>query len=159
MVNSYLMKEHILETQMELPLKLAEVFPFFCDVVNLERITPPELHFQITTPQPIDITLGTVIDYDLQLYRIQFLWRSRITIWRPPHEFVDEQIRGPYRLWIHRHQFYEKKGCTIIQDIVRYQLPLWPLGEVVFPLINLQLGRIFKYRQQATQVALLGIEE
>jgi len=154
-----LMKEHILETQMELPLKLTEVFSFFCDTINLERITPPELHFQITTPQATEITLGTVIDYKLQLYTIRFRWRSEIIVWRPPYEFVDEQIQGPYRLWIHRHQFYEKNGSTIIHDTVRYQLPLWPLGEVVFPLLSLQLGRIFKYRQQAIQVAMLGTEE
>ena len=153
------MKEHILKTQIELPLKLTEVFSFFCDTINLERIAPPGLHFQITTPQSIEIILGTVVDYRLRLYTIQSRWQSEITIWRPPYEFVDEQIRGPYRLWIHKHQFYEKTGSTIIQDTVRYQLPLWPLGEVVFPLINLQLGRIFKYRQQATQDALLGTEE
>ena len=153
------MKEHILETQMELPLQLTEVFPFFCDTVNLEKITPPELHFRITTPQPIEITLGTAVDYRLQLYAVRFRWRSEITVWRPPHEFVDEQIQGPYRFWIHRHQFYEKNSTTIIQDTVRYQLPLWPLGEIVFPLLKLQLGRIFKYRQQATRAALLGTRE
>ena len=152
------MKEHILETQMELPLKLTEVFPFFCDTVNLERITPPELHFQITTPQPIEITLGTVVDYRLQLYAIRFRWQSEITVWRPPHEFVDEQIQGPYQLWVHRHQFSEEHRTTIIHDTVRYQLPLWPLGEIVFPLLKLQLRRIFKYRQQATRDALLGKE-
>ena len=150
------MKEHILEKQMELPLKLTEVFPFFCDTSNLERITPPELHFQITTPQPIKITLGTVVDYRLQLFTLPFRWQSEITVWRPPHEFVDEQIQGPYRLWVHRHEFYEESGTTIIQDTVRYQLPQWPLGEVFYPLIRLQLRRIFKYRQQATRDTLLG---
>ena len=152
------MKEHILETPMELPLKLNEVFHFFCDSANLEKITPPELHFQNTTPRPNEITLGTVVDYKLQLYTIQFRWRSEITVWRPPYEFVDEQVHGPYHNWIHKHQFYEKSGSTIIHDTVRYQIPLWPLGEAVFPWINLQLRRIFKYRQQATQAALLGTE-
>jgi ligand-binding SRPBCC domain-containing protein len=150
------MKQHILETQMALSLKLTEVFPFFCDTANLERITPPELRFQIVTPQPIEITLGTVVDYSLQLYAVRFRWRSEITVWRPPHEFVDEQIRGPYQLWIHRHQFYEENGATDIQDTVRYQLPLWPLGEVIYPLLRLQLRRIFRYRQQTTRDALLG---
>jgi ligand-binding SRPBCC domain-containing protein len=150
------MKQHILETQMALSLKITEVFPFFCDTANLERITPPELHFQITTPQPIEINLGTVVDYSLQLYAIRFRWQSEITVWRPPHEFVDEQIQGPYQLWIHRHEFYEEDGTTVIKDTVRYQLPFWPLGEVFYPLIRLQLRRIFQYRQQATRDTLLG---
>jgi len=143
---------------MELPLELNDVFPFFSDTANLERITPLELHFQITTPQPIKITLGTVVDYRLQLYALAFRWRSKITVWRPPHEFVDEQIQGPYRLWIHRHEFCEENGTTIIQDTVRYQLPLWPLGEIIYPLLRLQLRRIFRYRQQAIRDALLGKE-
>ncbi|MDY6893035.1 MAG: SRPBCC family protein [Chloroflexota bacterium] len=150
------MKEHILETQMEIPLKLVEVFPFFCDIENLERITPPELHFEIITPRPIEITLGAVVDYRLQLYVIPFRWQSEITVWRPPHEFVDEQIHGPYKLWMHRHLFYEENGNTIIEDKVRYQLPLWPLGEVAHPLVRLQLKHIFEYRQRATRDALLG---
>jgi ligand-binding SRPBCC domain-containing protein len=104
------MKEHILKTQIELPLKLTEVFSFFCDTINLERIAPPGLHFQITTPQSIEIILGTVVDYRLRLYTIQSRWQSEITIWRPPYEFVDEQIQGSYCLWIHRHRFCEKTG-------------------------------------------------
>ena len=79
------MKGHLLKTQMALPMKLIEVFPFFCDAVNLERITPSKLHFQITTPRPIKITLGTVVNYMLQLHTIQFKWRSEITVWRPPY--------------------------------------------------------------------------
>jgi ligand-binding SRPBCC domain-containing protein len=153
------MKNHILKTRMELPLELDDVFPFFCDTAILERITPPELHFQTITPQPIEITLGTIVDYKLQLFTLPFRWRSEITVWRPPHEFVDEQVQGPYRLWIHRHEFYEENGITIIQDTVRYQLPLWPLGEVAYPLLRVQLRRIFKYRQQATRDVLLGREK
>ncbi len=109
------MKGHLLKTQMALPMKLIEVFPFFCDAVNLERITPSKLHFQITTPQPIEITLGTVVDYMLQLYTIQFKWRSEITVWRPHYEFVDEQIQGPFRLWIHKHEFYKKTGPRLFR--------------------------------------------
>ena len=152
------MKDHVLKTRMELPLKRSDVFPFFCEIANLERITPPALHFRIITPQPIEISLGTIVDYRLQLYSVPFRWKSKITAWRPPEEFVDEQILGPYKLWIHRHQFYEENGGTIIHDSVRYQLPLWPLGEVMYPLIRQQLKHIFTYRQQATQNALLGIQ-
>ena len=75
------------------------------------------------------------------------LWVRR---WANPRIILSLDPQAPV-LW--------KNGSTIIRDTVRYQLPLWPLGEVVFPLMNLQLGRIFKYRQQATQDALLGTEE
>ena len=134
---------------MKLALNRDEVFPFFCDVRNLERITPRELHFHIITPQPIQIEEGTMVDYRLSLYGIPLKWRSKITVWEPPHRFVDEQVQGPYKMWVHTHRFREDEGGTVIDDTVRYRLPLWPLGELAFPLVQQQLRRIFRYRQQA----------
>lgn len=150
------MRVHHYKTSMVLPLQINDVFPFFCDVLNLERITPPELHFRILTPHPIEISKGTVVDYRLRFYGIPLRWRSEITTWNPPYEFVDQQVLGPYNTWIHSHLFYEHDGSTIIEDTVHYRLPLWPFSELVAPLVHHQLGRIFRYRGQAIRAALLG---
>lgn len=137
-----------------LPLLIGEVFPFFSEVSNLERITPPELCFQILTPQPIAMDEGSLIDLRLRLFRIPFSWQTRIVCWNPPTQFVDEQLRGPYKLWIHTHTFSEENGSTTITDEVRYQLPLWPLGEIAHPLVRAQLRRIFLFREEAIRAAL-----
>ena len=82
-------------------------------------------------------------------------WQARITDWEPPVGFVDEQVRGPYRLWRHAHRFHDGGEGTIIEDTVHYRLPFAPLGDFFHPLVRLQLERIFRFRQSAVRRCLL----
>ena len=141
------MAEHILERKQIIERPRQEVFDFFADAGNLERITPPELNFHITTPQPIDIKKGALIDYELKLRGIPIRWKTEITQWNPPFDFVDTALKSPYKQWIHLHTFEEgARGETIMRDLVRYRLPLEPLGDLFHFIVEGELRKIFDHR-------------
>ena len=148
--------ERLFEAEQRLPYPVERVFSFFAEAENLERITPPELRFGIVTPLPLVLRAETTIDYRLRLFGIPFRWRSVITEWDPPRAFTDEQVKGPYALWIHRHTFEPDRGGTVIRDRVRYKLPLGALGDLAHPLVRRQLLRIFDYRRRAVDTAFPG---
>ncbi|MEJ2514550.1 MAG: SRPBCC family protein [Gammaproteobacteria bacterium] len=138
--------EYLLETETFFALAVEDVFPFFTDVENLQRITPPELAFEIVTPRPVRIAEGALVDYRLRLFGVPFRWRSRISVWEPPSRFVDEQVAGPYGRWVHLHLFEAADGGTRMTDRVEYRLPGHPFAGPVLPLVRRQLDRIFRFR-------------
>jgi ligand-binding SRPBCC domain-containing protein len=143
------MAEHILIRSLMLDLPRQEVFEFFADAGNLELITPPELNFHIITPQPINIDKGTLIDYKLKMRGFPVKWRTEISVWEPPFRFVDQQLRGPYRQWIHTHTFTELSPTqTLMEDEVRYRLPFEPLADIAHFFVKSELAYIFDYRQK-----------
>lgn len=145
------MAEHIYTSTLEIPLPRDQVFAFFANAENLERITPPQLGFKILTPTPIEMKPGALIDYRISLHGIPMTWRTEITSWDPPFEFVDTQLKGPYKQWIHRHGFTETGTGTMIEDEVRYRLPFEPLGDVARLFVEREIKAIFDYRQKTVE--------
>jgi hypothetical protein len=147
------MRESIFESALWLPRPRAEVFAFFADAGNLERLTPPWLRFRILTAAPIAMRPGALIDYRLRIHGVPVRWRTEIRVWEPPARFVDVQVRGPYRLWHHTHTFEEHDGGTLCGDRVRYAVPG---GAVVDRLlVRGDVERIFAFRR-AVLLELFG---
>jgi ligand-binding SRPBCC domain-containing protein len=146
------LKTFTLTNELWLPQSPEEVFPFFADAGKLERLTPPSLRFQILTPPPIEMAVGALIDYRITLRGIPMRWQSEITAWEPPYRFVDEQRRGPYRLWVHEHVFIPQRGAaqdggTLAKDIVQYAVLGGTIVQRLF--VAAELERIFEYRNAA----------
>lgn len=132
---------------------LAEVFAFFADAANLERLTPPWLRFAIRTRMPVVMRAGLDIDYRISLYGIAFPWRSRIDSWEPGVRFVDRQTIGPYLWWRHEHLFERAgRGTRVIDDVDYRPRASW----ISAPFVSRDLERIFNYRQEALQQIFSG---
>ncbi len=143
-------KVYRLEQSQFIPKARGDVFSFFADTSNLERITPAFLHFHILTPRPIPMKPGALIDYQLRLCGVPFRWKTRIETFEPGSFFTDVQLSGPYRRWHHRHEFVEVSGGTEMKDIVDYELPLGRLGVAArWLFVRHALDRIFDYRRTA----------
>lgn len=138
-----------LQSEVWLPSPVEALFAFFSKVENLDTITPAWLRFRILRATDRDIRVGTIIDYRIRLHGVPVRWRTEITAWEPPFRFVDTQLRGPYRTWIHEHTFESSGSGTRVRDRVHYEVP----GGILEPLLHRllvgpDLARIFEYRKR-----------
>ena len=140
------MKTFTLSTELQIEKPIDEVFSYFSDAHNLVEITPPKMKLVVLTPHPIEMQIGTLIDYRVKLKGIPIRWQSEITEWDPPHKFVDEQRKGPYRAWIHTHIFDEVDQGTIVRDRVEYAVLGGQIVDKLF--VGPDLQRIFEYRSK-----------
>ena len=142
----------VLQRKQFISCSRSEIFAFFCDAKNLQRITPASLQFQIVQPKGVAVHEGMLIDYKLRLFGVPFHWQSRIESFEPGERFVDVQLHGPYRVWRHLHEFRDVPGGTEMLDRVDYSLPLGPLGSFGhWAFVQRILGHIFDYRREAIE--------
>ena len=150
------MAERIFHNEVRVPEGPETIFKFFSDAKNLNVITPPWLDFQIVTPD-VKLEKGSQIEYRLKWRGLPLRWISEIAYWNPPHSFVDKQIKGPYKTWIHKHEFVPDDNGTRIIDEVRYSIP----GAFLEPLIHKffvgpDVRRIFEFRMNKISALFNG---
>ncbi|MEO6831004.1 MAG: SRPBCC family protein [Chitinophagaceae bacterium] len=145
------MSVHQLVQHQQIPASLEKVWKFFSSAKNLQTITPEYMNFHVTSgDQPEEIHPGQIITYTVSpVLSIPVFWMTEITQVQPLKMFVDEQRRGPYKMWHHQHHFIEKDGGVFMTDIVHYQLPLGFLRELTrWLFVKRQLENVFAFRTQ-----------
>jgi len=142
------LRTHVLHREQRLRGTPEEVFGFFADAKNLEAITPPLLRFTVLTPGPIEMRVGTLIQYRLRVHGLPVSWLTSIQAWEPPHRFVDVQLSGAYALWHHTHAFAaDGPEHTRMTDTVRYAIGFGVLGELAHRLfVQRDVEAIFAHR-------------
>ena len=138
---------HVFESQQHVASPPEEVFAFFSETRNLERLTPPQLKWRILSDGST-MRLGTTVDYSLRVHGVPIRWRSLATEWMPAEGFTDVQVRGPYLWWKHAHRFEKEGSGTLVRDRVEYALPLAPLGEIGRSLVRRDIESAFAFRRR-----------
>lgn len=143
------MKIYRLEQKQILPITKTDCWKFFSDPRNLEKITPPDMHFAIKSELPTAMHAGQIITYKINILPgVKLNWVTEITHVIENKYFVDEQRFGPYKFWHHQHFFNEVENGMEVQDIVHYVIPLGILGRLANRLfIRSRLNKIFLYRK------------
>ena len=153
------MATYFINEEQFLPISIEEAWSFFSSPANLAKITPPELSFVIKSDVVnIPIFSGMQIDYTIKpLFSISVNWRTGITHVDAPNNFVDTQLKGPYKRWEHKHTFTAVPGGVKMNDKVVYELPLGILGTIAYTLIvKRKLNKIFSFRRH-TLIKLLPL--
>ena len=123
------------------------VFSYFSEAKNLEKITPDYLNFKILGMNTENIETGSLIDYQLRIHGIPLKWKTRINNFEEGSSFIDEQIKGPYSKWLHKHDFISVRNGTLISDKVVYKIPLGFIGKLFAGwYIKKDVTNIFNYR-------------
>ena len=153
------MKTFHLDRELAIARPLKEVFAFFSNPKNLEAITPPWLRFQIRDASEDPLRKGSQIRYRLKVHGFPMGWTSLISTWNPPYSFVDEQVRGPYRVWHHTHTFTPQDGGTVLGDDVVMRPRGGPLAPLVMRCVRSDVARIFTHRAKVMAEVFGGSED
>jgi len=134
----------------KLPISIDKAWDFFSSPANLQKITPPDMGFDMTSELPDEMYPGMIISYKVRpLFGIPVKWVTEITHINKPDYFIDNQLAGPYRVWHHQHFFKEVEGGMEMTDIVHYDLPAAFFGSIVHRLlVRKRVEEIFDYRHK-----------
>ena len=141
-----------LENTQIIPVSLEEAWDFFSSPKNLNAITPPDLSFEIISPES-DIQRmypGQIIRYKIQPFPLlKMNWVTEITQVREKAFFIDEQRFGPYKFWHHQHHFIPVENGVEMRDLLHYDLSFGPLGSLMNSLVvQNKIEGIFNFRKK-----------
>ncbi len=143
------MKIYTLERSQVLNSTLEKVWDYFSSPKNLDELTPQDMGFQIISELGSEgMYQGQEIEYYVRpILNIPLYWKTLITEVNDHHSFIDQQIKGPYKLWKHTHTFEEVDGQIKMYDKVEYALPFSFLGSIAHEVyVKQRLQEIFDYR-------------
>ncbi len=139
---------HLKQTQ-TLPVDREILWEFISVPQNLNKITPPEMAFEIIGEPPEKTFAGLLLEYRVKVPLLGWSsWLTEIKYVEEGFSFMDEQRVGPYKLWLHTHKLEDTDEGTRMTDDIRYLVPFGPIGLLANALyVGRTLRQIFHYRR------------
>jgi ligand-binding SRPBCC domain-containing protein len=115
------------------------------------RLGPPGESIRIIQVAPnLNTGSRTIIDIRIAFLYVRF--ESLHTAYDPPHSFEDQQVRGPFRSWRHRHIVEPHPDGAVLIDDIDYTPPFGILGRIIDPIaIKPRLRKVFAFRHRVTR--------
>lgn len=148
------MIRHQLVREQQLNCNIEKAWAFFSSANNLSVITPKDMNFTVLTKlENDDIFEGMIINYHVSpLMKIKMNWQTEILEVNYMKNFIDFQLKGPYKLWHHYHEFIKNDEGVLVRDVVDYEMPFGFLGEFAHRLfVKNKLEHIFDYRKNVLE--------
>jgi len=138
-----------LRKKQKIPISVDKAWEFFSNPENLGLITPTSMKFKILSRSDAgDMYPGMIITYRLSpLFKMQVKWTTEITQVKEKVYFIDNQIKGPYKIWHHEHRFKSINQGIEMEDILYYNLSWGIFGRFAHQsFIRQKVHEIFNFR-------------
>jgi ligand-binding SRPBCC domain-containing protein len=161
------------ETRQWVSFPVELVFAFFANPSNLPHVMPPKMkgriedvRLQLPPLRPVaadaarrfqSVAAGIGSEILISFCPISWVpprvsWMARITEFEWYSHFIDEQVRGPFKQFRHRHgitaEVRDGVEGTLVTDEVEFALPLGLIGGLAGRIVSGQLQKSFVYRQK-----------
>jgi uncharacterized protein (TIGR01777 family) len=130
---------------------LPSVADFHRDTKVLKQLTPPPIFVQFKD-EVESMNEGTRVDFVLWFGPFPVHWSAKHYAFDPPNGFRDNQVKGPFDFWDHRHSFIpiDDRTTAVIDDIeARYGRS--PYHAFVSRFMWLTLPILFSFRSWQTR--------
>jgi ligand-binding SRPBCC domain-containing protein len=139
------------EAQIELSCSPETVFDFLIQPANIKAISPPGVGlFFVSAPERLE--LHSRMQFKLQAFGVAREATHEVTGFEPYARYVEEQVSGPMRSWVHEHLFEPTASGVIVIDRITFQPPGGVAGLLISKdriLENLDDGFYYRHQQIA----------
>jgi ligand-binding SRPBCC domain-containing protein len=161
------------ETHQWVPFPVELVFAFLANPTNLPHLVPREFETRVEDariqpppqrpvhPDPArrfrSVAAGVGSEILISFFPIPWVprrvsWMARITEFAWNSHFSDEQVRGPFTHFRHRHgiqsEMRDSVEGTLVSDEIEFSLPFGIVGRIAGIVVRRRMSLSFAYRQK-----------